>query len=131
LNVHFIWWYLKIFGRSTNLNFYLFSSTLPNIKVVLRTHIIYNVICEDIPGNFNRLVTHNSSKSNNRDLGSTSTYIHDHISFWLHNINSNSNSSSHWLVDQIHFFAIHPFCTLFYRTHFHLGNSRWDTYHHP
>src|SRR5690606_14256094 len=98
LYVHFVWWKFKIFGSGTNLDFYFFSSTLTHIKVVLGTHIIHNIICKNVTSNFYGFVTNNSAKSDHGNFSSTTSYIHNHISFWLHNIYTNTNSSCHWFV---------------------------------
>ncbi len=130
MNAHFFWRQIQIFCRSTDLYFYFFCSTLTYIQIMLCAHIIDDVVRKDVTSDLYRFIADNASKGNYSNFCCASANINNHISFRLHDINPDSDCSSHWFMNQIDFFTIDAFARFFYGTHFHFSNSRRDTNHH-
>src|SRR5688500_10735399 len=84
-----------------------------------------------IAGNTDALVADNTSQSDDRDTGSTSSNINDHIPDRFFHINSDTQSSSHRFMDQVYFFGSSLFGTIANSSFFYLCNRRRDTDHHP
>jgi hypothetical protein len=68
------------------------------------------------------LVTNDTRKCNYRNTGSASANINDHVPDWFLYINPDTQSSSHWLMNQIHFFGACLLSAITNGPFFHLGN---------
>src|SRR5690606_39144092 len=98
-----------------------FSSTFPNIKIVLGAHVVNYIVGKYITRNLNRLVANNTSKGDHCDLGGSSSYINDHISFRLHDIDPDTYCCGHGFMNKIYFLTVYTLCTFLNGTHFNFS----------
>ncbi|MNE42021.1 hypothetical protein D3C80_1361270 [compost metagenome] len=97
---------------------------------MLTTHVVNNISVEVITRNTNRLVTNNTTQCNYRNFGGTTTYINDHITHWLFNIDTNTDCCSHRFMDKIYFFCSGNLSRVTYSTFLYFGNTRRYTDNH-
>ena len=104
--------------RQCRTNMYLnpFCHTFTHFDVMLTAHILLNVSSKIVTCRTNRVITNDTTQRNNSNFGATTTNINDHITFRCLYINTNTDSSSHRLEDQIHVTTVCMLCTVAHST---------------
>ena len=97
---------------------------------MLLAHILHNVVGKLITSRTDTLLRGNTSIRYYSHLGSTPTYIHNHIPLRRKDIHSDTNSRSHWLEKHVHITSSGMLARVVYGTYLHLGTPGRDTYHH-
>ena len=120
----------QICQGSSHMNLDTFCHTFTHLHIMLTAHIFLNIGCQIISGDTDRIVRHNTSQWNNRNFGRTTTYIYNHITFRSFYIQSDTDSSCHWLKNQIYITSARMFSTIAYCSQLYFSRTRRNTNHH-
>ena len=116
-------------GR-TYVNLDTLSHTLRNLHVVLTAHVLLDFSGEVVTGCADRVVGNDTTERNNGNLGRTTTYINYHIAFRCLHIDTDTDSGSHRLKNQINVATVGMLGRVTNGTELHLGRARRNTNHH-
>ena len=97
--------------------------TLAHLHIVLAAHVFLYVGGEVVTGNTDGVVAYDTSERDDCNLGRTTTDIHNHIALGSLNINTNTDSSSHWFEDKINVTSIGMLGRVANGTQLHLGRA--------
>ena len=79
----------------------LLGRNLADFDIVLLAEILLDIVGKLVSGSLDALLLHNTSEGNDSYLGSTTSDIYDHVTFRSLDIESDTEGSSHRLVDKI------------------------------
>src|SRR5882757_5799467 len=91
---------------------------------------LHDIRSELISCDTDRLVADDTSQCNDRDTRRTTANINDHITDGLFHVNPDTQSSRHWLMDQVDFFGASLLGTVPDGSFLHFGDAGRYTDHH-
>ena len=107
-------------GRADS-NLDTLSHTLRYLHVVLTGHILLNISGEVVTSGTDRVITYDTTQRNHSNLCATTTDIYNHVTLWSIYIDTNTDSSSHRLKNQVNVTSVSMLSTVAYSTKLHLG----------
>ena len=126
-----LWSLITKIGKSrTYMNLDTLSHTLRNLHIMLTCHILLYVRCKFVTSHTDRVVAHDTTERDYGNLSRTTTYIHDHVSFWSFYIHTDTDSSSHRLEDKIYITSIGMLGRVTHSTKLNLSRTRRHTNDH-
>ena len=117
--------------RRTHIYLNHFGRTFAHLHIVLSAHVLHDVGRKVVSGNTDRLVGNNTAQRNNRNFGSTPTYIHNHVTLGRFHIDTDTDCRSHRFVNHVYIATSGMLGRVAYSTQFHFGTARRNTNHHP
>src|SRR5574344_2706244 len=115
-----LWSILEIRNSCTCINFNKFGSNFAHFNIMLLSHILLYLGCENIACNTDTLLADYTAERDNGNLSCTSSYIYHHVSAWSFNIEPDSESCCHRLVNNVHVSSAGMFRGVTYGSYFNL-----------
>ena len=120
------------FGEGTShLDLDLFRRALTHEDVVLAPHVLFDVLCEFVPGHADVLVGDDAAERDDRDFRCAATDVDDHVAHRLFHIDADADRRGHGFVDQEHLFRPGMFRAVLDRALLDLGNAGGNADDHP
>ena len=96
---------------------------------MLLAHVVLDVAVEHISGGVDALLHHDATKGDHGDLGGASTYVNHHVASRRLDVETDTKSRGHRLVDEIDIPASGVFAGVTHGTDLHLRASGRDSHH--
>ena len=115
---------------STHMNLHLLCRTHTDNHVVLTLHIVHHIVVEDIAGDADRVVAHDTAERNDGDLGRATSDVNHHMTLRLQHVDADTDGCGHRLVYHADFLGAGLLGTFAHGTLFDIGDTTGDTDDH-
>ena len=129
---HEVFWCIitQIGQGRTHVDLDTLCHTLTDSHIMLTAHILLNISIQVVTSHLDTRVGHNTTERDHGNLSRTTTDIHNHITLRSLHIDTNTDSGSHRLKNQIDVTTIGMFGRVAHSTQLHFRRTRGNTDHH-
>ena len=114
----------------TNLNLDLFGSAFAHLQVVHRTEVAHNRIVHLVTAHAHGSVADRTVQSDNSDVRSSATDIHNHVTDGIFDRNAHTNGRGHRFMNEVYFLRTRLTSRINHGALFHFGNAARHADHH-